>query len=328
MRVILTGLFVLWPPLVSVALTAPPLVTAAPAPTPPPVPTVNSASTRDNIKDQGASASQAQGAGASYGLSAASFASQMAAEVSAGCPSGNTAACTATSNWGLAVGASIAVAGAMQTAKDTSDQTVADVSTAGAPPGAGAQMSMDLPLATHGVPVLSSFIQNPLYQLTLQNMQIAQSNVPGLKVNFRSGAVQLPDGTKVLPTQMSTAKGLAQAGLSTDQIKTFQSYLKQAMSKGIKAADSLVKTNPEQKIPLAPRNSQARGPATIAGEAFGGDTFELSGPASAEVPLDVTGFVRMYHGQPIGIAGDDLFAQVNRRYNSVAKDRRVILPRP
>lgn len=260
-----------------------------------------------NTQDTGKSASNAQNMGMIAGLIGAAFSGAMAAATCSKTPPDPS--CPA---WIMGALASALVAAAMGNAKGKSDQTVGDVTVGGG--------------GTTPTPTPTDVTQTPEYKETERNLQAAASKVPGMQVNMKTGTVKLPDGRTLNAADLGDAKALAASGLSPSEIAGFQDAFKTAMKKGaeeakVKGLDASTGDSFEDTF------GAGGGPgSSLADSADGAGGAGGLGSGVRRDPAQVAGLTRNYNGEPIGVASENLFTLINRRYDHKAQHDTFILP--
>ena len=255
----------------------------------------------NNMMSQGQGASKSQNMGMMAGLLGAAFSGAMAA---ATCP--KTPPDPSCPMWIMGALASAAVAMAMAGAKDKSNQTVANVSEQG---------------LTTASPTPTDLSRTPEMTETERNLRAATSQVPGMQANLKTGSLRLPDGRTINAADLGNEGALAAAGLSPSEIAAFQDAAKKALKEGEKQAkkglDSSEGANGEALAGSGGRGgSSSSDPAAAAALAAAG----------ARDPANTDGLTRDYNGDRIGVASDNIFGLINRRYVHVAGQNSLLTP--
>ena len=249
---------------------------------------------QNNIQNQGQQASQGQSDGSAAAMAAAAFSAMMAAMKSAQCPKPDPGACAEAPLWALGSMASKNAGDAMAGASNQSDQTVANVSQSAAPTG------------------------RPVSAPTIPTSELASI---GVNANEKAGTVTFPDGRVVKASDVGNASALSASGMSASEIKHLQDIVKRALKEGAKQAGKGLDTA-----------------ATGYGDSNGGAGSKNSKDAAANGglgginrdPAQVAGLTKDYNGDPIGVANENLFTLINRRYDFKAHQDNIFLlpPRP
>jgi hypothetical protein len=263
-----------------------------------------------NVKNQGSNASGAQMLGMLAGLAGAAFSGYKAAQAAATCPKGPE--CPMTPLWILGALASAAVAMAMGKAKNKSDNTVADV-TGGNLGGTGTNTTT------------TDVTQTPEYKETERNLQAAASKIPGMSVNMRTGTLKFPNGKEIKASDLGNKQAMAAAGMSGDEIAGFEAAFKQAMKEGEKKAKSKgidANQGNEGEIAGGAGGSSRAMTSSNDNPGYGG----MAANAVNRDPAQVAGLSKNFNGEPIGVASENLFTLINRRYDHKAQHDTFIIP--
>jgi hypothetical protein len=254
----------------------------------------------NNTMSQGQGAGKSQNMGMIVGLAGAAFSGAMAAATCMKKPPDPSCPL-----WIMGALASAAVAMAMKKAKDKSDKTVADVSKLGAGPS----------------PTPEDLSRTPEMIETERNLRAATSQVPGMQANLRTGSLRLPDGRTINAADLGNSSALAAAGLSPSEIAAFQGAAQKALKEGEKQArkglDSSEGANGEE---LAGSSGSRASSASESPATSGGTGRAVRDPANTD------GLTRNYNGDRIGVASDNIFGLINRRYVHVAGQNSLLTP--
>jgi hypothetical protein len=149
----------------------------------------------------------------------------------------------------------------------------------------------------------------------------------GVRADLRNGRITLPNGRTLSASDLGNPQALAAAGLSPDQIQSLGDIMKQidsAAQRAVAARGGLDRgSSGEEFDPAGGGRAGAAGEAPI----LTAVTTMQRGPSSANPTGNVKaeGLRKMFNGEPIGTANDNLFAQISRRYDVVARRGDVIL---
>lgn len=246
------------------------------------------ASKKNNTVNQGKDAGSAQNMGMLAGLAGAAFSTAMA--VRACTPKKPDPSCPA---WIMGALASAAIAAAMAAAKKKSNQTVTDVSSTTPDP-------------------VDPQTESRLVETNRNIAEIAK-NV-GMTVNPKTSSLRLADGRTIKASDVGNPAALAAAGLSSSEIAAMQDAAKKAMKEGAKVAAKGLDAG-----------GAGNGEALTVGSGAGKSQDEAdanglagnSGSLSRE-PAQIQGLTKDYNGNPIGVASENLFTLINRRYDHLA----------
>ena len=220
-------------------------------------------------------------------MAAAMFSAMMAAMKSAQCPKPDPAACAEAPQWALGSMASKAAGDAMAAAQGQSSNTVANVSqTAGRTVATG----------------------------TLPDMGLDKL---GYTVDTKTGTLKYPDGHVVKASDVGNADALSASGMSSSDIKGLQDKVKQALKEGAKQIGKGQDTSPGG---FGDSTGGGGGSRSSQATAAGG----LGGGINRD-PAQVAGLTKDYNGDPIGVANENLFTLINRRYDFKAHQENIFL---
>lgn len=150
----------------------------------------------------------------------------------------------------------------------------------------------------------------------------------GVKVNTKTGAVTLPNGKTLSAADASNAEKLSEAlGTSIDQ-SSLNSGLKGLMAKAQEKADAQMKDF--AGIDMNGLDGGAGGGGARSG--FTPYISDLKADGTKKDldrgPADVKGLQKKYGDSFIGVANDDIFTMMNRRYNLKSSQDTFILLNP
>lgn len=267
-----------------------------------------------NIENQGKSAGGMQMIGALAGAAGAAYSAYRMIPPATTCVKTGQG-CMQAALWAAGIVASLAIAAAMMKAKKESDKTVADATVK---PG-GSLSDPTSPEAIQEAKIADRTAQAE------RSLKAAESKVPGLKTNLKAGTIQFPNGKVLTADQLGNPKAMASAGLSKDDIKTFDANFKEAMKAGekeaLKGMDKHVDNSYGDEIGVAGSNKGGgSGGVTAAGETG------VPGTAVNHDPSQVSGLTRNFNGDPIGVSSDNLFTLVNRRYELHGQRNNFLVP--
>ena len=274
---------------------------------------VNKAS---NAQNQGKDAGSSQSMGQTIGIVGAVFAGGMAVFNGVQCANGQSGSCMPAALWALGAVASGLMATAMGDAKKKSDQTVADVS--GTPQGIADNHDTANPNANGP----GSANDEARLKQAERHLEQVSRLVPGLKASLKSDTVKLPNGKQIKVSDLGNKAAMAAAGLSPADIAGFEKSFKAAMKEGEKVAKAATPTDSFGDSIGGGGGGGGRGGSTTMTESSGG---RGSGAGPARDPAQVEGLTRNFNGEPIGIASENLFVLINRRYDLQAQKNTFLL---
>lgn len=248
-----------------------------------------------NTENQGKDAGSSQMMGMLAGLAGAAFSAGMAMKTCTTKPP--QPSCPA---WIIGALASAAVAAAMGAAKKKSNQTVTDVSSS--------------------LPVDSKVEAQTESRLVETNRQIEETaSKVGIKANTKTASIRLPDGRTLNAADLGNKQALAAAGFSPAEIASFQDATQKALKEGQKVAAKGLDSN-----------GGGAGEALAVGSGAGLKTTEATTPETAaggarRDPAQTQGLSKDYNGSPIGVASENLFTLINRRYDHVANQNSLFI---
>lgn len=249
-----------------------------------------------NIKTQGEKASSGQNMGMIAGIAGAAFSGAMAAVTCSRTPP--SPSCPA---WIMGAIASALIAGMMGKAKGVSDTTVTDVTDPNNP-----------------TPVTPTPPPQLVETETAVNQAASQI---GAIPDMKAGTLKFADGRTLKAEDLNNKAALAAAGFSSGEIAGFQDAMEKAMKEGEKAAAAGMD---------ATKTGNSDDSVTSGGGGFklGGDSAEASGKKGAlnRDPAQVAGLSRDYNGNPIGVASENIFTLINRRYDYSAQKNNLAVP--
>lgn len=254
----------------------------------------------NNTMAQGNKASNSQNMGMMAGLLGAAFSGGMAAMTCSQKPP--SPSCPL---WIAGAVASALVAAAMSGAKDKSDQTVTDVTS-----GGGATPT----------PTPTDISKTPEMIETTRNLTSA-TQATGIQANTKTGAIRLPDGRTFNAADIGNPAALAAAGLSSSEIAAFQDHAKKALKEGERQAKA--------RGLDATEGANGEGLGTSGGRASASSDPTVGGGSSgalARDPANTAGLTRDFNGDRIGVASDNIFGLINRRYSHVAGQNMLVVP--
>jgi hypothetical protein len=241
-------------------------------------------------RDDGKNAAAKQKSAMMAALASAAITAAIAA---ATCPNPKMQAmCTAAT---LGTMAGLAIAGAMNGAKNKSDAQVANVT-------AGAK-------AVDAAPISA----NKSYQATARSLG-ESSKRAGNTVDLDKSTVKLADGRKIAVDNLSSPSAMAAAGLKPGEIKALGDLLKDANSKAkveAKMADSSDGQAGDEAYSGGSRTVYSDSPSGSGG-----------GEIAGRKPADISGATRNFHGTKIGVAAESIFVMMNRRYHHEANQKK------
>lgn len=238
-------------------------------------------------RDDGKNAAAKQKSAMMAALASAAITAAIAA---ATCPNPKMKAmCTAAT---IGTMAGLAIAGAMNAAKNKSETQVANVTAGGKP--------------TDTAPITS----NRSYQATARSLG-ETSKRAGNTVDLDKSTVKLADGRKIALDDLSSPSAMSAAGLKPGEIKALGELLKES--------------NAKAEAKLADASDGQSGDETYSG---GSRTVYSDSPSSsgggyeARKPADISGATRNYNGTKIGVAAESIFVMMNRRYHHEASQKK------
>jgi len=214
--------------------------------------------------------------------------------------------------WTLGAVASAALAIMMMQKKQSADKAAADSTSTAA---TGSPTPTPASLAD---PATTAAIAD-----AQKNVNAATSKIPGLSANLSTGVVKLPNGNTINASQLGDPAAMKAAGLSDGDIAAFKDIMNQATAKGQAAAAA-------KGLDKSDTNGLGDDLAVGSGRSLGGGagTAASSGAvrAAGRDPAQVEGLTRNYNGEQIGVASDNLFTLINRRYSLHAQQQNFIIP--
>jgi hypothetical protein len=142
----------------------------------------------------------------------------------------------------------------------------------------------------------------------------ASGNLP-FKVNA-DGSITDKKGKKFTAANFASEKDMIAAGLSASEAKSLVGEIKNAeMSSALSSAKAdLDKANSQDLVSLTDVSSAASGAKANGVSENGNATGSKDMQITKREPASVEGLAKDFNGELIGVAGDDIFKMMNRRY--------------
>lgn len=141
----------------------------------------------------------------------------------------------------------------------------------------------------------------------------------GTKYDEKTGKFTLPNGKSFSMNDLSNAEAMANAGVSPDEYKKAMAMAKDAEKKAVADSNKLVST----ENGYASSGGSFTPPPTVVTE---GEENGLQRGLGPREPASVAGMVRNYNGDMIGVAGDDIFSMMARRYREKTNKDAFLAP--
>lgn len=132
-------------------------------------------------------------------------------------------------------------------------------------------------------------------------------------IKFKDGKIVLPNGKAFTPEELMTEQGLKAAGLSASEANAFLAKNKEQMT----SFKPFVFNKPKiesSSYGMGDLNSSSGGKGSIKGGPNGNFKGEKEVSGTEREPASAEGLVKDFYGELIGVAGDDIFKMMNRRY--------------
>lgn len=144
----------------------------------------------------------------------------------------------------------------------------------------------------------------------------------GFKIDHENGTITTPDGKTFNTASFSSPGAMAAAGFKQDQINDAMKGYAEAMKAGEKEYRRILAQEEAGGGALDSDGGMAGGAGSAAGEAAGGDKFDMGAylrkmngaDGAAGEGRGVAGLQKKIGNESIGVAGDNIFQMVSRKY--------------
>ena len=185
-------------------------------------------------------------------------------------------------------------------------------------------------------PTLCNEIQNNLPPgITLKDVAKGMSNFANGKGLFhvnKDGSITLGNGKRVTPDILQSRDSLIAAGLTPAQADALTGMMNKGGLNGIDTKSALAKENAGLSGDGSGSDADANGAGRngVAGGAGNGGINGSDADAAARRRglASAEGLVKDFNGESIGVAGDDIWKMMNRRYKAKASQDSFIAAKP
>lgn len=140
--------------------------------------------------------------------------------------------------------------------------------------------------------------------------QLAQK---GMKLSRDGKTITLPDGSTVPTTIGNSDQAMSDAGLSAEDISSGRDALKDAQKQALDKIKGVAMSGDDSG-----GGGGGGGGRNPSADGSGGFNFNMKipGAAAEKKPVNLSGMTKNFGGDKIGVAGDDIFQMITRRYKA------------